>query len=863
MLRSASPDNCVKSIFTDGSLDWSNVSSKDLGSPVALDFNLKSLISAQSASRYVKITSKKVQEEEKHFIEIGEYPGEIASQELQGALEEAYNGGKLKDGLTCTGRLFTTNGQREYCKDFLSKQNPEFEFNGEKYVRVVVWTLNAHRHYADGTNMPCNKHTAVWHKVEPVKLEIKNWDELPQNINPRGKRIGGANIIKTETEECILSGLPFYPDWHDENCPMWQNSLVRAFLNSAKSSELDGNPEFKAPLQWDFTKSGFLYQAFDMTREPTKEYTIPETEKEVADYAFTGCVGIEKIIIPSHVTTVDYYAFSDCPNAQVVFEKPNKNLYIAPLVYGDNNFNFVYLSKDGNQVIYSPYEDSALEKSCFKVDYNEVTFKLLIDYNYRANFVKTKLWKESGKIKFIPPEYTLKIFPTGELEKYFVNNNNQRWAKLVKTLEFDTLSNDEKTNSLTDLMKIYYAIGGFSENQGESERAFDYILKYVSKVYRVLFDYNGELVTMPNGAPYYIKNPTPSQIGEEIHSRFSKLQLNGPYNPEFAKFFMKYYKDDPDFMVFELNDDYKPMDYLCAAHNSFAEIQKAFPNRVVNGNEERSLLTPKFVAEHCSFVEYEDVDEGNEALANLVGRYCYSQNQFEHIQDVYNKAKELKNKYVISADKADEEHGISFRVLEKDDPLGFVLGDITNCCQHVGGVGGSCVDDGYLNPEAGFLVFEESILDENGNPTDEKRILGQAYIWYDPETKTVCYDNIEIPTKILDELHKGDKHNSRLSSSHLLDAVVKSAEKIMLAMNKKGIKVERVTTGQGYNDLARQLEECFGAPERNPKARHRNYTGYSDARSAQYVIKDIRAYKPGFTDKKISSARLEEGYEIG
>ena len=283
---------------------------------------------------------------------------------------------------------------------------------------------------------------------------------------------------------------------------------------------------------------------------------------------------------------------------------------------------------------------------------------------------------------------------------------------------------------------------------------------------------------------------------------------------------------------------------------------------MVNGNEERALLSPKFVADHSVFIHYDDINKGNESLANLIGSYGYSQEQFEHIQNVYNKAKTLDDKYVISADKSDEEYGISFRVLEKDDTLGFVLGDITNCCQHIGGAAASCVDDGFLNPEAGFLVFEDSIVDENGNPTGEKRILGQAYVWYDPKTKTVCYDNIEIPTKILDELQKGDKHNARLSSSHLMDAVVSSADAIMSSMNKRGYEVERVTTGKGYNDLANELEKRFGEPEYNPKAKHRNFSGYSDAKEAQYVIKDTKVYGMGFTKNISGSAKLDEGNEL-
>ena len=285
-------------------------------------------------------------------------------------------------------------------------------------------------------------------------------------------------------------------------------------------------------------------------------------------------------------------------------------------------------------------------------------------------------------------------------------------------------------------------------------------------------------------------------------------------------------------------DDGNERDYLCQAHNHFGVIQRLFPNMVVNGNTQRDLLSPKFVAEHCEIEEYEDVDEGNEALALMVGRYGYSQEQFDQIQEIYNEAKGLEDKYVIQADRAKAKDGISFRVLEKDDPLGFVLGYITDCCQYYGNPsGGDCVDDGYRNPEAGFLVFEEEIKDENGQPTGEHRILAQAYVWYDPETKTVCYDNIEIPDKILRELRSGSRQGEKISTEALMNSVVESADAIMSAMNRKGVKVERVTTGRTYNDLVSELGKRFGKPESPPIAKHRGYSGYTDADRAQYLIR--------------------------
>lgn len=104
----------------------------------------------------------------------------------------------------------------------------------------------------------------------------------------------------------------------DHHNDLWQNSPSRAYLNSAKASELDGNTPYKLDSELDFGKSGFLHEALDMTRGPMREYTIPKTVSVVDNSMFPGCVGLERIIIPPHVKRVDLETFAGCINAQVL-----------------------------------------------------------------------------------------------------------------------------------------------------------------------------------------------------------------------------------------------------------------------------------------------------------------------------------------------------------------------------------------------------------------------------------------------------------------------------------------------------------------------------------------------------------------
>ena len=816
------------------------VDSRDFGTCPSLLLQLPPKFFIRNALREIGEV-KKVQSNDGllyYTIELGEYPKTKVPDDMQKKLESMYNDGHLQSGFECTGRLYTTIRNSSAGYPYCSAQSPEFEFAGERYVRATIENRSKYDRigyeckFADGSEVG-KTGDVLWFKVEPITFRISNYSDVAS---------GRTKVLVLDSDEIILSGIPFYTNRGDENCNLWQNSMIRAFLNSTKTSEMDGNPDYKAPIDYDFRNSGFLHQAFNTTREPTREYIIPENEKEICNYAFRGCVGIEKIIIPPHVTCIGESAFSGCVNAQIFIQSSKNFIFLDSGAFEGTDYKFIYLSKDGENLILSPREDKSFDKDYFKFKFKSAeSSKLLSNSNYRENFIQISNWKEAGAVRFIPPDYVLSLFPSTEMKNFFVNNNNQRWANLIKTAGFDKLNDVEKENTLTDLMKICYAIGGFSENQGESEVAFDYITKYVANGENLNNSSLKKQIHLITESFSKEKSELDSirEIGEEIHRRFSKIKLDGPFSPKFAKFFMKYYHENPDFMKFRFRDRdglwMDRQDYLCAAHNEFKRILKTYPYRDVNGNEERSLLTPKFVAEHSMIVSYCNVEEGNEKLAEIVGRYGYSQEQFEKIQEIYNKAKEIKDDAILCAEKPKNEDGITFRFLEKDDPLGFVIGDITNCCQHIGREAESCVIDGYLNPNSGFMVFEGDISNDDGEI--QKSILGQAYVWYDPETKTVCLDNIEIPTRLLKKLRKGNKHGDVLSTNTLINAVEKAAESIMIAMNKKGIEVKKVTTGKANNDLKRELQKKFGAPETKNLAMNRKKGVYTDADEAQYVIK--------------------------
>ena len=274
-LRSAYTKNYVHLVKDDGSLYYYRAYEKSAGLCPALHLNLSSVISARSASRDFKIEPFKDKSGKilYYTIEFGSYPQDKARNSSE--LEKLYNARKL----TPTGKTYTG-----YMKEDGSfEQNQEFEYGGKKYVRVISEKYDDDSEYKDKTKAP-EDGTPMWAEVQPIKWKIKNWDELPRSINPNGN--GTAKTIYVKSEEGIMSGIPFYPEYGETEHTMWQNSPLRAIFNGydlhEELSKGNGNKRYKSDKNYCFKGKGFLQEALDsslsifsaITQEDEKELTF-------------------------------------------------------------------------------------------------------------------------------------------------------------------------------------------------------------------------------------------------------------------------------------------------------------------------------------------------------------------------------------------------------------------------------------------------------------------------------------------------------------------------------------------------------------------------------------------------------------
>ena len=277
-LRSAYSRINAHNLNYDGDLNDSNAHRTVLGVCPALHLNLSSFLSARSASRdFGKVGVVKASNGDiiSHTIQMGEYPKTRVDSREREKFEQQLKSGKIRK----TGKQYS--GYRKDDGSFV--MHDEYEIGGQKYVRVYTKRAEDGNYYNDGTKM-ADSGTWEWVKVEPVVWRVRNWDELPTSINPKGN--GRAKFIDIRSEEAIMSGIPFYPDYGDDRGrdTMWQNSPIRAFFNGYDlHREIDrgnGNKKYKNEENFNFSGKGLFSEIFDGAELSQTAQNIQEQNEE-------------------------------------------------------------------------------------------------------------------------------------------------------------------------------------------------------------------------------------------------------------------------------------------------------------------------------------------------------------------------------------------------------------------------------------------------------------------------------------------------------------------------------------------------------------------------------------------------------
>ena len=187
----------------------------------------------------------------------------------------------------------------------------------------------------------------------------------------------------------------------------------------------------------------------------------------------------------------------------------------------------------------------------------------------------------------------------------------------------------------------------------------------------------------------------------------------------------------------------------------------------------------------------------------MFNKYQIDEEDFNDALDIVKKLKG-KTKNRIPAITIDgNSFGLpkaTFSKLPDGDYRGLVLGQITNCCQSIGGAGEDCAKHGFTSENGGFYVVA----------TNDNEIIGQSWAWRGKKGELVL-DSLET---------LGKRVNA--------DQWGKLAKEFAKAL--KGTDVTALHIGQG-GGTPRNLPLETAKPVAEPK----DYNGYRDS-GRQYRV---------------------------
>lgn len=541
-----------------------------------------------------------------------------------------------------------------------------------------------------------------------------------------------------------------------------------------------------------------------------KNINLSKNLKELPAAAFSECRALEQIEIPESVETVGSKLFLNC-NSLVKADLPNSVKEIGTRIYA-NCFSLkeVNLPNKITEISDFMFASSGLEKlkignnikemgeDCLSMcnDLKELTIPLSLEKMNSVsmpNEVKTFVECRNGKVEmsneifvqslgkenlnsirefaskkierkkfFMPSQQVWLNTPKDLVENFYTYSKD--WARLINKFanSVDKTPSEINEESKADFFKLCLVSGIFSNSKFEREKANEFI--------------ETKIIGRSSEA--------------KIHERFNGLKtVENGYNPFFAKFLIRNFDDN--FLKIEIGTD-SYANYIAEAYNRFNQIEEVFG---INSRKRVNQLNSKNVIEFLFLKKYNyKKGTSEEKLANLCGMYGYSVEGFEKLKSWVHEGEKIKAEGIenlfCKPDYVTSKDVVTYEFLEKGDPVGAVLGNITNCCQKLDGAGESCCKHGLTNPNGGFIVFKLN-----------DKIVGQSWVWFNENGQKVCLDNVEVP-----HAHEKIVLNDEVRFNDCLKRV---RQGFVDGMKERNRKVIYVTMGVGFNDVISVAEKEF------------------------------------------------------
>jgi len=535
---------------------------------------------------------------------------------------------------------------------------------------------------------------------------------------------------------------------------------------------------------------------------------------------------------------------------------------------------------------YQEYFELFKEKAGINLLCNKSTTvnKMIIDNQIDLMYY----WYQKTGYKFIPDYVVMQNFPKEEIDKFL--ENGKIWSHLMKIKEYSEVYEGREV-----LLKLAYIYGVFS-NDNNSINHLEYLLKGIPqalnkeelelliKVENILIKASNLDLIFPTKDEINMYNSLKEQLIKEhlipketeyileylYKTNDNKkyiLQINWQQHQElvlkirkfmeiwgieriltpfkayqiFSKFKMEYDKEFKDFLIENMDiiiSNYEYSKYLPKIQSEFKEIKKLNSNR---------KLTLDLALNYVKEDNYDNVNTGNEKLSSVISKIgLYNQKDFETLQKIYNYGK-LRTFSSIPRIKRKLDN-YSYEILKLDDPLAITIGVVVDCCQKLNDSAEMCMEHSMVDPHGRIFVVRDK----------EGQIVAQSWMWRNKNT--ICFDDIEIPNRLLTITERKNGPLARYELVTEILEVYKEASNELLKIDNMtyqtllennlitkevydNLKLNKVTVGLGYNDIAsvirKKLKYDGLVPTRpytfDPLVKLKFYLYLNDS-SSQYIL---------------------------
>ena len=504
---------------------------------------------------------------------------------------------------------------------------------------------------------------------------------------------------------------------------------------------------------------------------------IPNKLKAIKSNTFANCKRLKTIVIPDSVESIEANAFERVNNVKEIKLSNIFQLYLLPDNLKENMY--YYFNEKTHELIIAKNKNKRI-KGYKKIDYYSYCTKYGCSKDVAV--VMAALYTPDQIRNMGSVKYTL----NGIL--MYLNHHNYKEVlekvmtngKEYKRLIDNTLDAHDTINF--DIYRLAYALGIFSDNQVERQKACEFIINAFDK-----------------GKLNY----------DNVHMLLESLSF-APYNKEFAEFFMN--KNNFSDLLEMEKTDYSGI--IGNIHRSFEEIKEF--GRSNRGNQRYRKVTIDMCLEYFLKVHFGGITEETTDIAEELAKHTNSQEAFdnakeireesirlqqageidEHIltKELFSKIEELKEDIVqdsyATLDNLNKlsNSKFSFEFLSKYDPKNFTLGKYCYCCAHIEGAGYGIMKASIVHPDCQNLIIRNKLGD----------IVAKSTLYVNREKGYGLFNNVEVSRKVSSE---DDRQLIYLQYIRAVNEFVKEYNK------RNTVKLKQVNVGMGLNDLRELIEK--------------------------------------------------------